>query len=669
MRRRCLFALSLAIVISVGFWVQADVIETRFQELDTNNDGKLSEAERKDVPERLRKWLAAADRDADGVLTLDEIRTSLGQPKGKSEPPPPPPELPPVREGPKALPPAAAGVGRFVPDLELRDFTNQRHELADLIGENGLVIAFTNTSCPISAKYGPTLTGLQLRLRAAKMGLLLVNPTKNESHLAMKKFAEQHKLTSPYIHDHDGKIARTLGATSTTEVFFLDPRRTIVYRGAIDDQYGFGYSRETPTQNYLLDAIRSYRDGRAPDPAATTAPGCELELGAAKATTTITYHNRISRIMQTHCVECHREGGVGPFTLTSFDDVAAHAGMIRKVVDRGTMPPWFAVDPAGSNHRWANDRSLPAADKADLLAWLSSDRPLGNPDHAPAPRSFADGWLIGTPDAVFVFPKPVTVKATGTMPYQFITIETDLTEDKWVQAVEVRPSARAVVHHVIVSILAPGSRLGVRLRDADDETRGFFGIYVPGQSVLSYPAGMAKKLPKGSRLRFQMHYTPNGTATEDTTRVGFVFADREPQFEVKVAGIADRRLNIAPGADNHHEYATLRVPQSTSILGFLPHMHLRGKAFRYELTPPGGKPEVLLDVPRYDFNWQLYYRLAEPKPVLAGTPLTANGWFDNSSGNPANPDPSKTVRWGPQTFDEMLLGYVEYIVPTSTGAK
>ena len=337
--------------------------------------------------------------------------------------------------------------------------------------------------------------------------------------------------------------------------------------------------------------------------------------------------------------------------------------MIRKVVGKGTMPPWFAATPADKPSPWANDRTLPAADKADLLAWLASERPLGDPADAPKPLSFADGWLIGEPDAVFQFEKPVMVKATGTMPYRYVTVETKLTEDKWVKAIEIRPSARDAVHHVLMFVLPPGEPGGPLAEAMLEQRQGFFGIYVPGQSVLSYPEGYAKFLPKGSRLRFQMHYTPNGKATEDRTRVGMLFADQKPRFEVKVAGIADARIAIPAGAANHPETASRRLPANATILGFLPHMHLRGKAFRYEFVPAGGKAETLLDVPRYDFNWQLYYRLAEPLTLSKAATVKATGWFDNSKGNPANPDPTKVVRWGPQTFDEMLLGYVEYVVP------
>jgi peroxiredoxin/mono/diheme cytochrome c family protein len=645
---------------------QRDLIMSRFKQLDTNGDGKLSGEELKAAPQVMNR-LKGADRNSDGFLTLDEILKHLASnalmPKIGNESRP----AAPIREAPKVLAPNSAGIGRMMPDIRLKSLHGEELTLRNQLGKNGLVISFTNTSCPICMKYGPTLTRLEETLSAKGVAMMFVNPTANEKAEDMKAFVKSHGLKSPYIHDPDGGIAKTIGAASTAEVFLLDRQRTLVYRGAIDDQYGLGYSNDAPRREYLLDAATALLMDRTADPAATTAPGCDLDLPNAKvAQVGVTYHNRISRIIQANCIECHRGGGVGPFSLEKYEDLVAHAGMIRKVVEKGTMPPWFAAKSSGSEGKpshWANDRSMPATDKADLFAWLKSDRPKGDPADAPLPRAYADGWLIGKPDAVFEFPEAVAVKANGTMPYQNITVETKLTEDKWVKAVEVRPSARAVVHHVLVFVAPPGGNEDEGRDSASEERQGFFAIYVPGQSVLSYPEGFAKRLPKGSRLRFQIHYTPNGTATEDKTRVGLVFASKTPEFEVKVAGIVNPRLSIPPGAENHAVEASLQVPGHATALGFLPHMHLRGKAFRYEITPPGGKTETALDIPRYDFNWQLYYRLAEPRLLAPGTVVKATGWYDNSPGNPANPDPKKTVRWGPQTTDEMMLGYIEYFIP------
>ncbi|MGB8169217.1 MAG: histidine kinase, partial [Chthoniobacteraceae bacterium] len=296
---------------------------------------------------------------------------------------------------------------------------------------------------------------------------------------------------------------------------------------------------------------------------------------------------------------------------------------------------------------------------ADLLAWLDAGKPLGDPKDAPLARSFPKDWQIGAPDVVLQIPQPIAVKAEGTMPYQIATVETNFAEDRWVRAFEVQPTAREVVHHVLIFVAT-----GDRNRDVEgDGSGGFFAAYVPGNDHVTYPNGFAKPLPAGAKLRFQIHYTPNGTATRDQMKLGLIFAKEAPQHIIHVAGIGNHRLNIPPGAAHHPESAVIPIPADVKLLAFMPHMHLRGAAFRYEAILPDGTVRTLLDVPRYDFNWQLSYRYAEPPTLPRGSKVRATGWFDNSANNPANPDPTKTVKWGPQTFDEMMLGYVEYYLP------
>jgi mono/diheme cytochrome c family protein len=482
----------------------------------------------------------------------------------------------------------------------------------------------------------------------------------------MKKTVEKHGFKGRYLHDADGSLTATLDAKSTAEVFVLDAKRTVVYRGAVDDQYGLGYSLEAPRETYLKDVLTSLATHQPISIRATQAPGCALEPNATKKVASeVTYHNRISRIVQDSCLECHRTGGAGPFSLEKPEELIAHQAMIRQVVEKGTMPPWFAAPSEnGKPSPWANDRSLSKSDKTDLLAWLKSSRPLGNETDAPKPREFPSDWGIGKPDLVLQLPREVSVKAEGIMPYQNLIVETNLTEDKWIQALEVQPTAKSVVHHVLVFVIPPGANGEEDDTPGAEERQGFFAAYVPGNSSFSYAPGLAKKLPKGSKLRFQMHYTPNGTATKDRTKLGLIYAKEKPKHEVQVIGLVNPRLRIPPNADNHPEVATLPVPLDAKILTLMPHMHLRGKAFRYEVIGPDKKAQTLLDVPTYDFNWQLAYRYADPVIVRGGSTLKATGWYDNSKSNPANPDPSKTVRWGPQTYDEMMLGYLEFYFPT-----
>jgi thiol-disulfide isomerase/thioredoxin len=565
----------------------------------------------------------------------------------------------PVKTAPKVLKPAEAGVGRLVPDVAFTDLAGKPGKLSDFKGSKLTVVALTNTTCPVCKKYAPALARLEKEYAAKGIAFLFVNPT--------EKTAAGHGFAGRYVADADGKLAAALGATSTAEVFVLDAARTVVYRGAVDDQYGIGYSLDAPKARYLVPALDEFLAGKVPAVTATTAPGCALEPDAAKVPAVpLTYHARVERIVQANCVECHRAGGVGPFALDTYDALVAQKGMVKKTVTAGTMPPWFAAPGAkekAGHATFSNDRSLTPADKADLLAWLGGDLKKGDPADAPLPRAYEGGWLIGKPDAVFELPKPIAVKAEGTMPYQNVRVETDYVEDRWVRGLEVRPTAREVVHHVLVFALPKG------VRGIAGEATGFFAAYVPGSTGLVYPEGYAKKLPKGSTLLFQIHYTPNGKATTDQTKLGLVFAKDAPRHEVHVTGIANPALRIPAGADNHPVTGRIPVPFDARVLALFPHAHLRGKAARFELTTPDKKTETVLDVPRYDFNWQLQYRFADPVSAPKGSSLTYTTWYDNSEKNPANPDPKKVVRWGQQTYDEMHLGYVEYVNDAGGGGR
>lgn len=568
-----------------------------------------------------------------------------------------------IREAPKVLRPGDLGVGQMIPDVPFTTIDGKSGKLSDFKGKKALVIALTSTSCPLCLKYAPSLARLEKAYADKDVAFLFVSPIASDKDEDLKKAMASHGYKGLLAPDRDGKFQQALQAHTTTEVFVLDPARTVLYRGAIDDQYGLGYAKDAPQRNYLSDALDAFLANRPVPILATSAPGCPLEAKPAKAAD-VTYYNQVSRLMLSNCVDCHRQGGVAPFALDSYEEVVAHAPQIRRVLNKGTMPPWFAVPTEHDQNKnpWGNDRSLTARHKDLILNWVQGDKEKGDPKDAPLARTYPDGWLIGKPDAIVQIAKPFKVKADGTMPYQNAFVETNFEEDKWVQAIEVQPTARQVVHHVLVFAFPPSKNAADRVREITDERSGFFGVYVPGNSTLIYPDGFAKKLPKGARIQFQIHYTPNGTATEDQTKLGMVFAKKPPQYEVRNTGIADTHLNIPPGADNHPESTTLKVPVDVHVLGFLPHMHLRGKAFRYEATTPDGKTATWLDIPRYDFNWQLVYRYAEPQLVKKGTVIKVTGWFDNSKDNPANPDPAKTVHWGPQTYDEMLLGYVEYYV-------
>ena len=401
-----------------------------------------------------------------------------------------------------------------------------------------------------------------------------------------------------------------------------------------------------------------------------------ISLNAAPATT---FYKDVLPILQSRCQECHREGEIGPMTFATYRETRPWAKAIREAVRTKKMPPWFA-DPAYGH--FSNDRSMSPSEIDTLAAWADSHAPAGDPKDAPVPRKWLTGWGIAKPDVVLTMPTAFEVPAKTKVDYQYIVMPTGFTEDKWVQSVEARPSARSVVHHVVVYIREPGSKWlrseaqsGIPFvppRTAPDgKPRNDIGgggsdiltIYTPGNTPDTFRPNQAKLIKAGSDLVFQMHYTANGkTAAADKTSVGMIFAKEPPAERVLTVALANDKFVIPPGDGNYRVPAEVELPNAGTLLSLFPHMHVRGKAFEYKLTQPGLPEETLLRVPNYNFNWQLTYRLEQPIALKPGARLAVAGWFDNSPNNPANPDPKAEVRWGEQSWEEMMIGFVDIAV-------
>ena len=370
---------------------------------------------------------------------------------------------------------------------------------------------------------------------------------------------------------------------------------------------------------------------------------------------TPTFYRDVLPILQAHCQQCHRPGEVAPMPLLSYNQVRPWAKAIRAAVLTRQMPPWFADPCCG---KFANDPSLSPSQRDTIARWVQAGAPEGDAKQAPPPRLWIDGWnLPAPPDAVLAMARPFPVPAKEAVDYQYSIVPTGFTQDRWVTAAEVRPTSPSVVHHAVVYIREPGQTWTRGPTKADILT-----VYTPGTSADILPAGMAKLVKAGSDLVFEIHYTPNGTATTDQTRVGLVFAKSPPRKRVLTLQLNSTTFQIPPGDPNHRVAVSGTLPNDALLLSFLPHMHLRGKAFEYSMTPPGGTTVTLLKVPHYDFYWQLSYKLAEPIPLKKGTRLEAIAWFDNSANNPRNPDPTVGVSYGLQSWQEMLVGFFDVAV-------
>jgi hypothetical protein len=573
---------------------------------------------------------------------------------------------------PSAAPKAAAPYysfgfmpGERVPDVTVTDVDGKRSTLAGLAGTAGAVVVIRDAECPVTQRYSPTLAQLEKDYGAKGYTFTYVDITPHTKADA-KADAAKYKLTGRTILDSDRAVVNALRASSAAEAFVLDARGTLRYRGAIDDQYGIDFNKEAPTISYVREALGRVSAGRDIVMRQTDAPGCVLptEMKVAGKTRPITYHNRISRLVQENCQSCHRAEGNAPMPLDTYKQVAERRAVIEFMTKSGRMPPWFAHKQVG---QWANDRSLSQRDLDDLISWAHNGAPEGNAKDAPLPRKYVKGWNIGTPDAVVAASDTFKVPAQGVVEYKYSYTKTNFDEDKWVTAMEIRPEALKAVHHVIVFLEEPGREPDARKRKPGDPApqgglAGFFAATAPGTPAMLFPEGTAKKLPKGAWLKFQIHYTPNGTEYTDNTKIGFIFADKPATQEVQTRSAANTRIEIKPYEKDQTFYAEVTLRTGGTLLNLFPHAHTRGQAFKYDLIgPTGADTTTILDVPNYNFNWQTYYAFKKPLDVAAGSKIRVTAKYNNSKDNPFNPDPSKTVRFGEQTFEEMMIGYFDYL--------
>jgi len=545
---------------------------------------------------------------------------------------------------------SASPVGRKVENFSLRDYRGKVHELKDLADRQFVVAAFVGCECPLAKLYAPRLVKLAEEFGPRGVAFLAIDANSQDSLAEIAAYAQTHKITFPVLKDAGNAVADQMGAVRTPEVFVLDRERTIRYWGRIDDQYVVGRQRPAPTREDLRVALEELLAGKAPSVSETAAIGCHI--GRVPKQTPIgdvTYSNQIARLLQKRCVECHRAGEIAPFPLTSYDEVVGWGETIREVIQEGRMPPWFANPEYG---HFANDARLSDEEKQLIYDWIDGGSPEGNQADLPAPAQFTVGWQIPEPDEVFyIKDEPYDVPAEGVVAYQYFKVDPGFKEDRWIKAAEARPDNRSVVHHIVAFFVPPGAKLG-------GGQRGAMIGYAPGMPPSRFPEGTAMLVPAGSQLIFQLHYTPNGSPQKDRSSVGLVYADpSEVKQRVGGGNAPNRFFEIPPGDDNYEVVSQHRFDKDVLLLNLTPHMHLRGKSFRYEAEYPDGKREILLDIPHYDFNWQLRYQLAVPKVLPKGTTLHCTAHYDNSANNLANPDPTKPVRWGDQTWEEMMIGY------------
>ncbi len=547
-------------------------------------------------------------------------------------------------------------VGDKAPDVaSLRDVRGNRRLLHGFKDNKALVLVFLGTECPVSNLYLPGLLALEKTYRARGVQFLAVYPNEPEDLDRVAAHAFDRDVPFPALKDVGQKLADALGVTRVPTVAVLDGGFVLRYRGRVDDRYGVSFRRPKATRDDLKEALDEVLAGKKVGVAEAPADGCLIERPAKRpARTDVTFNKQVARILQKRCQSCHREEQAAPFTLLTYEDAVRHARMIREVTTQRRMPPWHADPRYG---KFANERRMTDEEVELLAAWVDGGTPRGDAKDAPEPVRWTKGWGLGQPDLVLKMPQEYEVPADGSLPYKYFMADTDFKEDMWVRLAEARPGAPGVVHHVVVYIQAPG-------RERPFGNDGGMNILVgwaPGDLGLVCPPDTGLRIPKGSKLRFELHYTPNGKAARDRSSVGITFCKKPPKYELLMNAFANESIRVPPREPHYRAEAAFRFRADARVLAFVPHMHWRGQDYWYELILPDGKRQTLLSVPRWDFNWQSVYQFAEPIKVPKGARLHSVAHWDNSRNNPLNPDPSKEVKFGLQTWDEMMVGWVAYV--------
>lgn len=560
-----------------------------------------------------------------------------------------------------------------IEDFHLLDQEGRSHFLHRQTKSKAVVLIATANGCPVVKEAAPRIKALSDRFASQGVTFWMVDSSPQDGRASTAKEAKSLGIDLPILSDTIQLVASEVGFARTCEAVCINTADwTVIYRGAIDDQLG-DQTKSKPSKNYLESALTSFLAGKKVSANRTMAKGTAITYAEAQdiSKKTISYVNDIAPILQKSCVPCHSPGNIGPFAMASYDKVKGRASMIREVLLAQRMPPWHADPHYGA---YANERGLSSEQAHTLAQWVQQGCPRGEGEDplVAKPPAPAEPWPLGKPDYVVKFPKAEELPDNGVFEYRYIYAKSPIPNNAWLRAAVVKPGNRKAVHHVLVLTMTPQQAQAQRSGQGQigGGLDGFFAAYVPGYDSVQYPEGTGKFLPAGSIIVFQMHYTATGKPETDLTEMGLYLCKEKPKVELKTKSAFNFRFTIPPGEANSESTAEFKFAKDGLLYELMPHMHLRGSWFKFEAVYPDGKNEVLLSVPNYDFKWQHLYRLKQPKRMPAGTRLVCRGAHDNSTQNPDNPDASKEVRFGEQTFDEMFIGYINYSdIPVSTVAQ
>ncbi len=597
-----------------------------------------------------------------------------------------------------------ASTDKTVPNFSLLDYRGRHYELYRA-NSRVVVLYFTGVGCPLARQSVPKLIKMSTQFGPRGVTFWMINsaPQNDYNEPTLKIIAQMglnDKLAAFVPQDEEGReaiarlksmaklkgvqsesqligdpetfklhvlegtlgsltllrdeiqvIAHHFGVTRLGEVVAVDTlTKTVIYRGAVDDQMTAGAQKPAPTKNYLANALEELLQDKPISVRRTAAEGCLIQFSDELKASRPSYRTAIAPVVKAKCASCHQAGNIGPFVLGCYDDVRQWSAMIQEVVLEKRMPPWDADPHFG---KFSNDMSLTPAERQNLLRWIELGCPKDEGDDPLARASERpEKWQLGSPDFVVRLSERQEIPATGVLDYRYLVSDFVMPNDGWLRAAVVRPDNAQVVHHIIVRLIYPAGYQGEK---ADSY---LFTTWAPGVPQSACPPDTGLFVPRGAKFQFEVHYTPNGAPQTDQSEMGLYLAAEKPKMQLDTRIAENRDLIIPPGESNAQHTAYYCFKRDALLYNIGPHMHLRGKWFKFQLLSPDGRRETLLNVPRYDFKWQIGHVFTSPVKIPAGTWLVCTGAFDNSESNPSNPDAKKSVRFGLQTSDEMFMGFM-----------
>jgi peroxiredoxin len=554
--------------------------------------------------------------------------------------------------------PAFAVESPGIGDFALLDHQGKFHQLSWYGDQKAVVIFLQGNGCPIVRNGAPTLKALRDEYEDKGVTFFMLNPQPQDNRDSVAAEAAEFGYDFPILMDEAQLAAESLGVDRTSETFIIDPKNMkVLYRGPVDDRLGYETQKPEARNHYLKDALDAVLAGRQVASANPDAPGCLISFPARDEhqKSAISYTEDIAPLLEEKCVGCHHEGGIGPWSMSDHKMVQGWSKMMKEVLMTRRMPPGQIDTHVGRSVRDVVE--MTPEELQTLVHWIDAGAPIEEGAADPLTKLTFDNpkWSLGEPDLVYTVAAQ-EIPATGVIDYRYIPLELNLDRDVWIRAVEFVPGDPQVLHHVIAYLSTPADKQArsQRNEDRDESIAGF----APGRQPDNYGDETGRLIKKGSNMLLQMHYTTSGKATMDETEIGIYLHDKPPKYVMSGNGAGQRRFLIPPGASEHKLQSETKIERDAYLYSMSPHMHYRGKYMSYHAEYPDGTSELLLSVPKYDFNWQYRYSMEEPVFLPAGTVIVTRGAMDNSDRNPYNPDPTVPVRFGLQTKHEMFFGFL-----------